>query len=257
MIKETKIGEIRKNNFGTDMQIISYGKHGNVRVKFLDTYGYETETIYNNFKKGQIRNPYDKTVYGVGYLGEGDYKVYIDQKHLEPRYNVWRTLLGRCCTERHREQFKAYGNCEVCEEWLNYQVFSKWYEENFYQVGTERMHIDKDILIPGNRLYSPDTCMIVPQRINMLFLHKPNKFGLPNGVKPRAHGKYLAEYKKKFLGVFDSIGEAELAHEEEKKKAITKIAEEYKDKIPTKLYKALLDWKPILKGGNTQCQNSK
>jgi len=34
----------------------------------------------------------------------------------------------------------------------------------------------------------------------MLFLHKPNKYGLPNGVKPRAHGKYSAEYKKKFLG---------------------------------------------------------
>ena len=91
----------------------------------------------------------------------------------------------------------------------------------------------------------------------MLFLHKPNKFGLPNGVKPRAHGKYSAEYKKKLLGVFDSIEEAELAHEEEKKKAIIKIAEEYKDKIPTKLYKALLEWKPILNGWKSQCQNSK
>ena len=57
--------------------------------------------------------------------------------------------------------------------------------------------------------------------------------------------------------MFDSIEEAEIAHEEEKKKAITKIAEEYKDKIPTKLYKALLEWKPILKGGESQCQNSK
>ena len=71
LIKEAKIGEVRKNNFGTDMKIISYGKHGNVRVKFLDIHGYETETIYNNFKKGQIRNPYDKTVYDVGNLEEG------------------------------------------------------------------------------------------------------------------------------------------------------------------------------------------
>lgn len=128
---------------------------------------------------------------------------------------------------------------------MNYQIFLQWYEENFYQVGTERMHIDKDIFIPGNRLYSPDTCMIVPQRINMLFLHKPNKYGLPNGILPMSNGRFSAKYCGKYLGAFDSVEDAAIAHDREEKKAIIKIAKEYKEKIPKRLYDALLSWGPF------------
>lgn len=225
------------------MKIIAYRKSDDIDIQFLDKYGYVFRNqTYSNFKSGCIKNPYDKSVYGIGYIGEGNYKVYIDQDHLEPRYNVWRTLLGRCCTEKHREQFPAYADCEVCEEWLNYQTFSKWYEDNFYRVGTERMHIDKDILFKNNRLYSPDTCLLVPQRINMLFMKKPNKYGLPNGIKPSTKGRYEAKYNGKYLGIFNTLEEAELAHENEKRKAIKNVAEEYKPYIPEKLYKALLVW---------------
>ena len=61
------------------------------------------------------------------------------------------------------------------------QIFSDWSDENKYKCG-ERLHIYKDILYPGNKIYSPDTCILVPQRINLLFMNKPNKRGLPNGI---------------------------------------------------------------------------
>ena len=238
-----RLGEINKNKFGTEMKIIAYRKSDDIDIQFLDEHGYIFEhQIYSNFKLGGIRNPYDKTVYGVGYLGEGKYKVYIDQDHLEPVYNVWRTLLGRVCTEKHREQFPAYADCEVCEEWMCYQNFAEWWNKNMYHIGTERMHLDKDILIKGNKVYSPDTCLIVPQRINMLFMQKPNKYNLPSGISPMANNRYRADYNGKKVGNYNTLEEAIQAHDNEKRKAIRNIAKEYKPVIPNKLYEALLNW---------------
>lgn len=151
------------------MKIIEYNNSSNIVVEFQDDHKAKVVTTYVNFQRRQVRNPYDKTVYGVGYLGEGNYKVYIDQEHLEPVYNVWRTLLGRCCTEKHRKQFPAYADCQVCDEWLCYQNFAQWWNDNMYYVGNERMHLDKDIKCKGNKLYSPETCIIVPQSINEIF----------------------------------------------------------------------------------------
>ena len=220
------------------MQIVAYRSYDDIDVKFLDKDGYVFEhTTYNNFKTGQIKNPYDRCIFGIGYLGVGD-----AQQKTQVGY-CWRGMLERCYCDRMKKIHPAYyGISTVCEEWLDFQVFARWYNENVYQVGTERMHLDKDILFKGNKVYSPETCLIVPQRINTLFIKKPNKYGLPTGIKPRANGKFEAQYNKKMLGVFNTVEEAELAHEEAKRKAIKEVAEEYRPVIPDKVYKALLAW---------------
>lgn len=241
-----RLFEIRRNNNGTPMQIIGYRKQSDIDVKFLDEFNYVRDhTTYSNFQRGEIKNPYDKTICNVGYIGVGVYQTGTAKKHT-PEYQNWTCMIRRCYDLTLKERYSAYfGDCTVCDEWHNFQIFSKWYNDNIYQVGTERMHIDKDILIPGNRLYSPDTCLIVPQRINMLFLQKPNKYGLPNGIKPSSSGRYEAKYNGKYLGVFDSIEEATIAHDREKKNAIIKVANDYKGKIPEKLYDSLLAWEPF------------
>ena len=220
------------------MQIVRYRTYTDMDVKFLDKDGYVYQhTNYTNFKTGQIKNPYDRCIFGIGYLGEGD-----AQQKTQVGY-CWRGMLERCYCDRMKKIHPAYyGISTVCEEWLNFQVFAKWYNENVYQVGTERMHLDKDILVKGNKVYSPENCLIVPQRINMLFMKKPNKYGLPNGILPIANGRYSARYNGKHIGNFDTLEEAELAHENEKRKAIKNVAEEYKLYIPDKVYKALLAW---------------
>ena len=106
------------------------------------------------------------------------------------------------------------------------------------------MHVDKDILYKNNRIYSPITCLIVPQRINMLFMHKRNKYDLPNGIKPRAKGKFEAQYNHENIGIFDTVEEAAIAHDKKKKEVIIEIANEYKEKIPEKIYNALINWIP-------------
>ena len=51
---------------------------------------------------------------------------------------------------------------------------AEWIENNYYEVSGEKMCLDKDILCKGNKIYSRETCIFVPSRINTLFI-KCNK----------------------------------------------------------------------------------
>lgn len=240
-----RLGETKLNKQGTMMKIIRYGRHNDIDIEFMDEFHYIKEhQSYINFKNGSVKNPYDRTICGVGYIGVGEYKTGTDTKHTE-EYQNWTCMIRRCYDEKLKERYSAYyGDCIVCEEWHNFQNFARWWNENIYRVGTERMHLDKDILFDGNRMYSPNTCVISPQRINMLFMKKPNKYNLPNGIKPSSKGRYESKYNGKHLGVFDSIEDAVMAHDIAKSEALIQIANEYKDKIPNNLYEALINWKP-------------
>ena len=245
IIISNKIGETNINKYGTVMKIVEYQRYDDMVVEFQDEHKAKVHTTYGNFKRSQVRNPYDKTVYGVGYLGEGKYKVYIDQDHLEPVYNVWRTLLGRVCTEKHREQFPAYADCEVCEEWLCYQNFAEWWNKNMYHIGTERMHLDKDILIKGNKVYSPDTCLIVPQSINEIFHSSGKKkkdVDLPHTIIRVARGRFSVSYRGKALGVYDTVEEASDVYLKEKRDYIKHKVESMENELPDKVKEALLAW---------------
>lgn len=234
-----RIGEIKENNFGTQMKVIRYGSSSDIDVEFLDDYHYvKRNTTYSNFKKGTIKNPFDPTAYGVGYVGVGKYPTKENNK-LIVQYVTWMHILERCYYEKAADKHQAYyGISEVCKEWLNYQNFAQWYDENRYE--TEgRLHIDKDILYPGNKLYSPYHCILVPQRINMLFLNKPNKRGLPNGISKEGN-RYYAMYNGKSLGSADTMNKAYDIYSKAKKKAIINVANEYKNKIPQLLYDALM-----------------
>lgn len=241
-----KIGEIGRNSKGTKMKIISARNSCDIDVQFLDSYGYIYEhNIYTNFKKGNIKNPYDKTIANIGYFGVGKYES-LGRRHAK-EYDAWRLMIRRCYSEGSDKRYPAYyDKCTVCEEWHNYQVFAKWFDENYYTIGEGRMHIDKDILIQGNTVYSPDMCLIVPQRINMLFVFHPNKTGLPSGIGKSKNG-YTASYNTKHLGTFRTIEEAYSVYANQKENEIKKIANEYKNVIPTKLYTALMDYRVLLK----------
>lgn len=241
-MSKKRLGETRTNNFGTPMKIIKYENSESIDVQFLDDYYYVFHnTTYTNFKNGCIKNPYDKSTFGIGYIGIGKYQTRINGVNTV-YYNTWNDMLRRCYYEGAKDKFPAYyGICKVCDQWLNLQNFGEWFQENKYECN-ERLHIDKDILYPGNKIYSPDTCLLVPQRINMLFMNKPNKRGLPNGIDITKSGKYSAVYCGKKLGVYKSLDEAYDVYAKSKKEAIIRIAEEYSDIISNKLYDALLKY---------------
>lgn len=113
-------------------------------------------------KRGTFKNPYHKTVHGVGFLGNGDYKTKVGGKKIK-RYAIWSSMIQRCYSELNFIKHPTYKDCTVCDEWLNYQNFSKWFEENY----VKGYDLDKDILIEGNKIYSNKTCCFVPRWLNV------------------------------------------------------------------------------------------
>ena len=218
------------------MVVEKYNRSDDIVVKFPDS-NYTTNSTWANFKKGHVRNPFDLTVCGVGFIGNGAYKT-KDKGRINKRYDVWTGMLRRC----YSNEYSAYKNAYVCDEWHNYQNFAKWFDENFYQVEGSRMELDKDILIKGNKTYSPQTSIFAPQRINSLFAKcsTPRK-DIPIGVEwCKKDKKYRVNYSNEHAGYYDSAIEAFYHYKESKEKQIKEIAEEYKNKIPRALYNAMI-----------------
>ena len=99
--------------------------------------------------------------------------------------------------------------------------------------------LDKDILIPGNKIYSPETCCLVPNEINVLFSYKRKKRELPIGVVYIKHmNKYAARIhhngKEKYLCFTNNIKEAFDVYKETKRLVIQETAERWKNRIDKK-----------------------
>lgn len=220
------------------MKIVRIKNADNIYIEFQDEHHYVRRTTYNNFKQGSISNPYFPTVCGMGYLGVGRFAT--NNNCVE--YVAWKDMLERCYSEKDKNDHLSYfGISEVCRDWWDYQNFGEWYEANKYEVN-ERLHLDKDILFAGNKIYSSYHCLLVPQRINMLFLNKPNNRGLPNGIKLYKKG-YLAKYNGEELGVYPTLEDAYEVYANAKEKKIKEVADEYRGIIPERVYEALYDYK--------------
>lgn len=251
--KLDRTGEENVNTFGSGMVIMGYRNCMDIDVYFPE-YNWTARNVqYDNFKKGKIKCPYEKSVYSVGYIGEGKYKVSEDTKHTKC-YIVWVNMLKRCyCSEFHKKE-SSYINCEVCEEWLCFQNFAEWYYENYYEIENERMCLDKDILHKNNKIYSPENCIFVPHNINILFTKRDKLRGdYPIGIHyHKATKKFVVkcsiydfeENKKerKFLGYYDAPEKAFQVYKQFKEKYIKEVADYYKDQIPDKLYQALYNY---------------
>lgn len=243
MKSENKLGLIGKNNFGTEMKIIKVISWDKVLIEFQDWKKFKKEIYWMNFKKGTVKNPYDKIRYGVGYMGAGEYKVESILGIHDKSYDAWQNMLERCYSEKLRYKHPAYENCTVCEEWHNYQNFAKWYKKNEYETDG-RLHLDKDIIKPNNTIYSPEFCLLVPQRINMIFMQKSRKVDpdLPNGINRCVSG-FSTYYNTTNLGVFPTLEEALIHYNKAKTEHVHNVAKEYKGKIPKRLYNILKNYK--------------
>ena len=157
-------------------------------------------------------------------------------------------MLRRCYDPKWYEKHSTYEKCEVCEEWLNFQIFAEWYEKNYYEIPGKRMELDKDILIKNNKIYSPKTCIIVPNDINTLFVKcDTNRGDLPIGVfydkrikKYGAQCQFNKEHKH--LGYYNTSEEAFNAYKTFKEDYIKQVADQYRELIPKKLYNALYEY---------------
>lgn len=141
-------------------------------------------------------------------------------------YSIWFAMLQRCYDSKTQRKQPTYKGCSVCEEWLTYSNFKRWYDKNY----REGYHLDKDILIKGNKIYSPETCCFVPYDINTMFTKNNKHRGkYPIGVHEshKTKGRFEAEAGNKYIGSFDTPNEAFYAYKQEKERQIKEKATDY------------------------------
>ena len=239
-----RIGEESINYQGVIMKIIDYTNAHHVLIEFQNKYKNTSIVKYQHFKRGKIKDSFYPNVLNVGFIGNTKSCKNGIEKY---SYNSWINMLTRCYS--HKERYKAYFDCHVCDEWLCYENFEKWFDENCW---LNNLRLDKDILVKGNKVYSPETCVLVTNEINVLFCKANSIRGnLPIGVRwDKERNKYVSQCyikgKGKNLGYYKNSTYAFNKYKEIKEQNIKNIADEYKQKYPNfpdKLYNAMYNYK--------------
>lgn len=165
-------------------------------------------------------------VYGVG-INDYDGNISIHGVHIKS-YKTWGRVMERCFDQKYKNKNPSYNDVTICDQWIKFSNFKNWFDANY----VDGFEIDKDILIQGNKLYSPDTCCFVPRRINTLLLNKQrtNTSGMI-GIHEQKNGSYSANITmcevKKHLGTFKTAEEAAAAYVRAKTEYANKVVMEY------------------------------
>ena len=121
MKRTNRQGEVHTNNDKEYLQIIQYNGVNDCTVKFED--GTILKNVkYHNILSGGVKNNNRKSVFGVGYIGYGNYKASIKSNHTKC-YSIWRGMLQRCYYQ-YKEFNITYENVDVCDDWHNFQNFA-------------------------------------------------------------------------------------------------------------------------------------
>ena len=191
-------------------------------------------------------------ILGVG-INDADYQTCITEKVVDstgrmrnktvwicPIYSIWLNMIKRCYSEKSKRKGKTYVGCTVIEEWLLFSNFKAWVEQQNW----EGKQLDKDILFPGNKIYSPETCVFVDQRVNNFILENQAKRKFSIGVTwHKRANRFLSQCKQlgggnKYLGLFETEEAAHKAWLKEKLRLAYILAEQQDD---PRVAKALID----------------
>lgn len=246
-----RIGEEKYNNAGDLMKIISYNSTQDISVEFQDKHKYVFEHAgYGNFVKGTIKNPYHPFLYNRGYLGVGDFKPTINKKSTKA-YDAWLKIFLRAYKEEWHKIEPTYSECEVTEEWWDFQNFAKWFYDNYHEIPGYSIQVDKDWIVFGNKTYNPKYCELVPSIINTCILshtktHDENK-NIPTGIQLTANGNFkprISKYGKRIdYGTYKCLEDAMVVYMNAKIEYIKELADKFKPYISNRLYYTMYNFK--------------
>jgi len=180
-------------------------------------------------------------LYGVG-INNAEYKVcqIVDGKSvIDKYYKKWSAMLERCYCEKSQNKRPGYIGCTVCKEWLTFSNFKNWMESQDWK----GKHLNKDILVLGYKIYSPETCLFVTGEINLLLTNHAYARGVyPQGVswhkRIKKYSSSISKYgKRNHIGYYDLVSLAEKAYKKAKSLHLKEVAMSQHD---IKLKNALL-----------------
>ena len=171
----------------------------------------------------------NKKVYGIGTNN------YQGKATSLRSYFIWRNMLSRCYNYKDK-YYNIYGEKGVVvdDSWLEFDLFRIWYEDNYPSVLQEKFDIkfelDKDLLSEGKNIYSPTTCIFLPQKINSFMTNKKSDnvsgyIGVDWNKKTQKWRVRINDFdtgKRIFLGYFNNIEEANVAYETARKLQVEK-----------------------------------
>lgn len=244
--KEKYEGKVFKTNNYGNVEVVEYLDSYHITVKFLNTSSV-TITIASALKTGILKDPeiHDTHKYGIMDLpksvGRGG--------KCDPLYHRWNGMMQRCYNLKNKMNNPTYEACTSSETFRYFSKFKSWY---YSQIGCDQKdwHLDKDILIKGNKVYSEDTCCIVPPEINSLILKSDRIRGkYPIGVyhdTSKTHKRFSARVSKggkyKRFGSYLTPEEAFYVYKKEKESHIQEIANKWKEQIDPRVYESLMNW---------------
>ena len=245
-------GSILKSKYCGDFKIVKYTNSLNILIEFVET-GFRKICQTKEIKTGSILDKSLPSVFNVGVLGDKyatKYKLPNGRYRSFKEYETWSGFIERCYSEKCQIKHPTYRGCTVSENFKSYTYFYEWCER---QIGFDYYDwcLDKDILVKGNKIYSEDICVFVPNEINCLFT-KTNKLRgkYPIGVHyDNSKKKFICQINRNnikgcqdYLGAYDCPNEAFLVYKEAKEVFIKQVAEKWKDKIDPRVYTAMINY---------------
>ncbi len=175
-----EIGKIYQSKICGDFEVLDRDTskethHTYYTIRFLQT-GYITSARYDVIQSGNINDPYFPKICNIGFIGEPIDGIDRDI------YQRWANMIKRCY-DTSQMYYNLYGGAgiTVCDRWLCYANFAEdfkklpGYSEMMNNTDT-KYSMDKDILQtdvdPSNKVYSSETCMLVPNHVNILQVAK-------------------------------------------------------------------------------------
>ena len=179
-------------------------------------------------------NPWDyhRGLCGVGYSGM---KMNTEMRH-SVSYYKWKNMVQRCYDKKIHKKYKPeYKDKSVCEEWLNYSNFRIWFDEHYVPYKNNQIDLDKDLLVQGNKVYSPETCVFLLHYQNTMFERSAK-----DKIYEKEDGTFVIGGGKK--KTYATLKEAEDIVCERNQNRIESVAEKCKGSIPMCAYEAMLNW---------------
>ena len=228
-----------------DFKIVKYNNKRNVEIQFLNT-GFKAVVELGNIRKGEVKDRYSPSVFGVGIIGA---KYPVSEGGVKTReYALWKNMLQRCYSNAYKKKNPTYIDCEVSNKFKNYEYFYEWCHK---QVGfnNKGWQLDKDLLVKGNKVYSENVCVFLPQEINSLLTKRTasrggHLIGVYWNKKDKAFVAQVSKNKGKseHLGFFNTELEAFNAYKQAKEVFIKEQAEKWKSQIDVRAYNALMNY---------------
>lgn len=186
-----------------------------------------------------------RLIHGVG-VNDSDYVTSYTSKVTGkrvtcPYYTRWLGMINRGYNNKIKMKNISYLHVTVDARWHSFISFKLWMEKQDW----EGKHLDKDLLVQGNKVYGPDTCVFISPAINSLVV-SARALGNPyaQGVCwDSTRGKFRAQCgegkkgKDKHLGFFDSEEEASNEYRLYKRQHIISTADKEEGIIKEALYR--------------------